>query len=322
MLEPRVGAQGAEEGLLEGVLGRSAPEHPGEVAVDLAAVGVVELFERRYPHGLHHPVKRDCAQNCEMRIAVVGHVEWVEFARVVRVPRAGEIVRATETWSEAAGGGAVAAAQIARLAGGADFFTALGEDELGDRALAQLEAQGITVHAQRRGETRRAFTFIDSSGERTITVLGEKLGPLGPLELRADAAVFVAGDAAALASARTARLLVAAARELATLQGTYVDVLVGSAADPAEQGALDPAPGLVIRTDGARGGRAGERSFPAAPVPGPVGDAYGCGDSFMGALAFALARGDPPEDALGLAARAGAAVLTGRGPYPGQIALA
>jgi ribokinase len=32
-----------------------------------------------------------------MRIAVVGHVEWVEFARVEAVPRPGEIVHALET---------------------------------------------------------------------------------------------------------------------------------------------------------------------------------------------------------------------------------
>src|SRR5438046_3042188 len=51
-----------------------------------------------------------------MRVAVVGHVEWVEFARVERVPRPGEIVHALETWEEPAGGGAVAAAQLARLA--------------------------------------------------------------------------------------------------------------------------------------------------------------------------------------------------------------
>ena len=46
-----------------------------------------------------------------MRVAVVGHVEWIEFARVERVPKAGEIVHASETWEAAAGGGAVAAVQ-------------------------------------------------------------------------------------------------------------------------------------------------------------------------------------------------------------------
>ena len=48
---------------------------------------------------------------------MVGHVEWVEFARVDRVPLAGEIVHATDTWEEVGGGGAVAAVQLARLAG-------------------------------------------------------------------------------------------------------------------------------------------------------------------------------------------------------------
>ena len=42
-----------------------------------------------------------------MRLAVVGHVEWVEFARVETVPRPGEIAHAHETWEEPAGGGAV-----------------------------------------------------------------------------------------------------------------------------------------------------------------------------------------------------------------------
>ena len=31
-----------------------------------------------------------------MRVAVVGHVEWVEFVRVENVPRAGEIVHALD----------------------------------------------------------------------------------------------------------------------------------------------------------------------------------------------------------------------------------
>ena len=48
-------------------------------------------------------------------------------------------------------------------------------------------------------------------------------------------------------------------------------------------------------------------------------DSYGAGDSFAAALAFALARGDGLDDALELAARAGASVLTGRGPYTAQL---
>src|SRR5919198_5746783 len=63
------------------------------------------------------------------RVAVVGHVEWIEFARVERLPKPGEIIHAQEWWEDVGGGGSVAAVQLAKLAGGADFFTALGDDE-------------------------------------------------------------------------------------------------------------------------------------------------------------------------------------------------
>ena len=69
---------------------------------------------------------------------MVGHVEWTEFALVDHVPRPGMIAHATEHWSGPAGGGAVIASQIAKLAGGCDFFTALGDDELGHAAVRRL----------------------------------------------------------------------------------------------------------------------------------------------------------------------------------------
>ena len=47
MLEPRIGSQGAEERLLEGVLGALAAEPPPEEAEDLVAVGLVEGLEGR-----------------------------------------------------------------------------------------------------------------------------------------------------------------------------------------------------------------------------------------------------------------------------------
>jgi ribokinase len=50
-------------------------------------------------------------------------------------------------------------------------------------------------------------------------------------------------------------------------------------------------------------------------------DTYGAGDSFAAALCFALARGDDLDAALALGARAGAAVIAGRGPYTAQLAL-
>ena len=71
-----------------------------------------------------------------VRVAVVGHVEWCEFAEVPHVPKPGEIVHATRTFDEPAGGGAVAAVQLRKLAGEATLFTAFGDDETGRRSHA------------------------------------------------------------------------------------------------------------------------------------------------------------------------------------------
>ena len=54
MREARVSAEGAQEGLLEGVVGRVATGELAEVRVDLVAVLLVEAFEGRYRHGVHH----------------------------------------------------------------------------------------------------------------------------------------------------------------------------------------------------------------------------------------------------------------------------
>ena len=258
-----------------------------------------------------------------MRCAVVGHVEWVEFAPVERMPEAGQIAHAGPTWQEAGGGGAVMARQLARLAGRCEFFTALGDDELGHRFERRLAELGVDVHVQRFGVTRRGWVHVDARGERTITTLGEKLLPRGPLPLHGyDAVFFVSGDVAALQSARAARFLAATARELPTLQaaGVRLDLLTGSGRDPGERfdDALDV--GVTVRTEGGAGGTANGVHYDAAPLPGPIVDTYGAGDSFSAALCFALARGDALPAALALAARAGAAVVTGAGPYTSQLA--
>lgn len=271
-----------------------------------------------------------------MNVAVVGHVEWVEFARVEQTPAAGEIVHALETWEEPAGGGAVAAVQLANLCGSCLFFTALAGDGLGRRAREELESRGVVVHAGHApGTQRRALTHVDDNGERTITVLGEKLlasgedGTLPWEELRrCDAVYFVSGDVAALRAARNSPVLVATARELATLRraAVEVDVLVGSGEDAAERfesGNLEPEPRIAVTTAGHLGGwiRPGG-PFRASPIPGPVSDAYGCGDCFAAGLTYGLASGKPVDEAVALGARCGAAVLTGRGAYGHQLTAA
>jgi ribokinase len=274
-----------------------------------------------------------------MRVAVVGHVEWAEFARVEHVPAAGEIVEAREDWPQVAGGGAVAAVQLARLAGECLFLTALGDEELGHAAERELSGMGVRVAAAWRSEPqRRAFVMLDAGAERTITTIGERLEPRrdDPLpweELReVDAVYLTAGDQGAVRAARAAASLVSTPRAMGGLAaaGVAIDVLVASSADAGESfqvADLDPPPSVVARTAGATGGElrwadGRSRRWEAAPLPGPAVDAYGSGDSFAAGLTYGLAAGLPPEQAVELGARCGAACMTGRGPYEGQLSSA
>src|SRR5829696_1876808 len=235
----------------------------------------------------------------QARVAVVGHVEWVDFAVTPRLPRPGEILHVREFWDEAAGGGAVAAVQMAKLTGASLFFTAL-------------------------------------DGERTITILGDRLVPKGgdalPWHVLDDVGgvYFTGGDAAALAASRRAGVIVATPRAGDALReaGVAVDVLVHSGRDRDEEldpGELDPAPRTVVTTLGAKGGRwdgePGSGSWEPLPLPGPVVDEYGAGDSFAAGITTGLAAGMSIAEAIDLGARCGVANLTGRGPYAGQLDL-
>jgi len=265
-----------------------------------------------------------------MRVAVLGHVEWVEFLRVPAVPRAGDIVEGRPMLAVPAGGGGVAAVQLARWAGSCELFTALGDDELGHRCEAELRARGVTVHAAYRAEPqRRAVTMIDAARERTILLSGSRhvAKQADPLPWDAfaqiDAVYVTGGDADAVRAARAAKVVVSTARVLPLLRdaGVVLDALVGSDNDPRESyaGNLRPAPKLVIRTNGAHGGTytlADGTQHTYAAVPTQVaGDTYGAGDTFAAAIAFGLGEGRPAADAVAFAAARAAEVLAFDGPY-------
>ena len=167
-----------------------------------------------------------------------------------------------------------------------------------------------------------------------ITTVGPKLRPRGHddrlpwHELASmDAVFFVAGDVDALVHARRARVLTATTRELDVLKsgGVQLDALIGSGEDEAERyllGELDPPPRLVVTTSGALGGWARPGGpFTAAAPPGDVVDTYGAGDSFAAGLTYGLGAGLDASEAIELAARCGAAALTGRGVSPRHVPL-
>ena len=182
--------------------------------------------------------------------------------------------------------------------------------------------------AWRDAPTRRGVSFVDRAGDRSITVIGERLAPLArdPLpwaDLAGCDGVFVtAADAAALQHSRRARLLGVTPRvglPLLEASGVSCDALIGSALDPGEQvpaGALSRPPRLRIATEGAAGGwsEPGGRFAAQALVAPPV-DSYGCGDSFAAGVLSGLAAGWRAAAAIGLGARCGAECAVAFGPY-------
>lgn len=265
-----------------------------------------------------------------MKVAVVGHIEWGRFVRVDTVPSQGEIIHTNDSWEEVAGGGSVAAMQIAQLASSCMFFTAVGDDEVGRRSIEQLKSRGVEVYASTHGQTstKDAFVYIDDENERTITVTGD-LKPDGndtslPWERLAEADVvyFVSGNQAALLSARKAKTLVSTARILPLLQelDIQLDALVCSIKDTGEQyhdGQLSPKPTFVVTTAGIKGGGVdnGEKYVAEVLSESELVDTYGCGDSFAAGLAFSLGQGDSLGKALELAAHCGAEAAKRRGSF-------
>jgi ribokinase len=261
------------------------------------------------------------------RVAVVGHVEWVEFVRVPVIPARGGLEQATRIKEHAGGGAVVAAAVLVGLGADVEFFCALGDDERGARSERELTARGITVHAAPRSQPSRfVFTMLDSGGERTIVTVGERLQPAGadplPWERLAtiDGVYFTAGDEGALVHARSARQLVITPRAGDHATGLSaaptVDATVFSTHDRDEQRWASDWEGhstLMVATEGKAGGHwsgASTGRWESVPPPGPIRDSYGCGDSFAAGVTFGLASGESIGEATAIGARCGAEMLT------------
>ena len=265
-----------------------------------------------------------------MKVAVIGHVEWCQFVRVNTLPKPGEIIAAQEVWHEAAGGGGVAAVQLAAHADGCMFFTSVGDDDEGKKVLQQLAEHGVEVHATIHTDmpTKQAIVYIDANKERTITTT-HTLEPSGLDEslpwhelATMDAVYFVGGDDTALEAARQARVVVSTARELELLKQSDIrlDALVMSSKDSGEQYAdndLHVRPALVVRTNGKKGGVTDDGlAYQAVVVSDDeLQDSYGCGDSFAAGLTFALGENKNPADALVLAAQWGAEAARRKGAH-------
>jgi ribokinase len=263
------------------------------------------------------------------RVAVVGHVEWVDFIPVSRMPHPGEVLHAEGVaFSRAAGGGGVVAVVLAELGAHVDFFCALGQDPHGQAAAEQLAERGVDVHVAWRADqpTRRALTLLEGGGERTIVTVGERLEPKGSDQLEwqllaeCEGVYFTAGDVEALEHARQAGVVVASPRGRAALeQGPEIDALVFSQRDSDEAEWARRLAGKArtfVETRGAEGGiwwGESEGTWRPTPPQGAIKDSYGCGDSFAAGFTFGLAGGSSVAEAVELGARCGARCLTRAG---------
>ncbi|WP_320673675.1 PfkB family carbohydrate kinase [Prochlorococcus sp. MIT 1341] len=273
---------------------------------------------------------KDLPRLPKLKLAVIGHVEWVTFVAVNKLPQAGIINHAKNFLEEPAGGGAVVAAQLVSLnQGHVDFFTALGKDSLGEIAIKRLTGLGLNVHVSWKKEpTRRAISMIDQAGERAITVIGKRLQPLGrdnlPWEMlkNYDGIFVTATDSEGLKKSRNANLLAVTPRTgLQTIReaNIQIDALIGSGKDPDEKIArniLSPEPKLHISTEGASGGEVWPLGrYEAFPLKNNVVNAYGCGDSFAAGVTAGLAANWNIEKAISLGAYCGSKCASTFGPY-------
>jgi ribokinase len=288
------------------------------------------------------------------RLTVLGSLNMDISVTVPRLPAPGATVLGGAAAFAPGGKGANQAVAAARLGGDVLMAGCVGDDDFGRALRAALVAEGVSDAAVRTVQgvpTGLAMITVDKGGENIITVAPGANREAGPAEVNAvseatDAAALVISaevPAAAIRAALTAGSyglrvlnLAPALPEAAGIVAAGVDWLVvneseatavlgrpvaglagaaGAAADLARAGA-----GNAVVTAGAAGaaycGPAGALIVPGFPVR-PV-DSVGAGDTFVGALAVALAAGVPPHDAVIAAAAAGAAAATRPGTQAGM----
>ncbi len=267
----------------------------------------------------------------KLKLAVIGHVEWVTFLKVDQLPLAGQISHAKDSFEEAAGGAAVAAIQMARLINGpVDLITSLGKDNYGEKCYERLTKLGLNLKvAWREKPTRKGISLISKDGERAITVIGERLQPIGSDSLswsdmkNYDGIFVTATDKEGITFARKAKFLSATPRigtNILKMSKVKLNALIGSGLDPGEKinfEELIPRPDIYIATKGKSGGSIypENHKYKSIRPSSKEIDTYGCGDCFAGAVTTALSAKLNLEQAIKIGAYCGAECSTHYGPY-------
>jgi ribokinase len=273
-------------------------------------------------------------------VVVVGSVNVDLIVRVPRLPEHGETVIGG-TFSRAPGGkGANAAVAAVGLGAMTWFVGAVGRDGFGGEARRDLETAGVDVSGIGEVDepTGVAAILVDDSGDNVIAVASGANGAVtgGPVkgsldEIDAERSAVLANleipneAVAAAANAAAERgwpfvLNVAPARRVDPAILAASEVLVANEAEASALGGVDGllagGAGAIVVTLGPAGAdlHRSERPVhhqPAFPVD--VVDSTGAGDAFCAAVAVAVAEGRDLEEAVRLAAAAGALACRGVG---------
>ena len=265
-----------------------------------------------------------------LKFAVIGHIEWINFIQLDQLPRPGLICHSKNSIEYPAGGGSVIAKRLKELPNSeVHFFTALGKDFYGKQCLKILENMGIKLHVAWRDQpTRKGFSVIDSEGERSIIVVGDRLAPTHKDNLDwdilkdVDGIFITAADKELFKKSRIAKTVCSTPRvglKIINESGIYLDGLIGSNLDPGEVFSLDELrlkPKFVIKTEGENGGIVypGGRYKASEKKENKV-DSYGCGDSFAAGILYGLSSNWNIEESLNLAKILGRNCSEHFGPY-------
>lgn len=284
---------------------------------------------------------------------VVGSVNVDLVVRVHSLPSAGETVTGGTFDQHHGGKGANQAVAAARLGADVTFVGAVGDDDFGRAALANLQGEGVGVSGLRVAgiPTGVALIVVDDEGENQIAVAsganGSMIGTSIEEALMTVAALspggvylanFEISDDAVLAGAHLAQqagmtvvINPAPARELPAALLALRPILVPNASEAqALTGEIEPlnaarvlaarsgAP--VVVTLGPQGAIVVDEGA-AETVPAPLMEAVdttGAGDTFAGALAAELAAGSALIDAVRFAVRAASISVTVAGARGGM----
>ena len=292
------------------------------------------------------------------QVTVLGSLNMDISVTVPALPGPGVTVLGSAARFTPGGKGANQAVAAARLGAGVRMVGCVGDDDFGRRLLAALRAEGIDADRVRvvpKVPTGLAMIAVDEAGENLIIVApgaNHEVGPPGVDHVENDDILVISAEipapAITMALARPGRkiLNLAPAPEnataLVTAAGQNLDWLVVNESEAAailgrpvsgladaKQAATEltaKGPRHAVVTAGAHG----------AALAGPDGtytiegftvtavDTVGAGDTFVGALAVALAAGVSAPEATRAAAAAGATAVTRPGaqaamPGPADI---